>query len=117
MLEVSEIIYSILNGSTFLQDLDVKVQPIIANQETNYPMVNYAIAELAGTTKDGLFPYNISIRIYSTTYRQTLQIADAIYTAIEESEYSNGFKYNGTQEPQVDVFEQLYTQSNYQYKK
>lgn len=117
MQEVSEIIFGILNASSTLINLGVDVQPIISSQETKYPVVNYAIAEMAGTSKDGAFPYKISIRVYSETYDQTLQIVDAVYKAIDEAEQSNGFKYNGTQEPQPDVFEQYYTQSNYSYKK
>lgn len=117
MLEVSEIVYSILNASSTLTSLGVDVQPIISSQESDYPVVNYAVSELAGTSKDGAFPYRISVRIYAKTYAQTLQIVDAIYKAIDESEHSNGFMYNGTQEPQPDVLEQYYTQTNYSYKK
>ena len=115
MFEVSEIIFSILNNDTKLTNLGIEVQPIISDQESNYPLVNYTVSEDASLTKDKMYPYNIGIRVYATTYKQSLQIIDAVFEAFKNA--TQKFNYQGTQEPQVDVFNQVYTQSNYKFKK
>jgi len=114
MEQISETIFALLSANAVLISLNIDVQPIISDQKSEMPLVNYAISELAGITKDRAFPYSISIKVYSETYKQTLQIVDAVKTSFEAVGI---FKYNGTQEPQVDAYGQLYTESNYSLKK
>ena len=115
MLEVSEIIYSILNADATLTGLGIDVQPVISDQSSKIPLVNYAVSELAGITKDGGYPYRISIRIYAESYKQGLAVADAVKNAFEAA--TENFRYDGTQEPQPDVDGEFYIESNYQLKK
>lgn len=115
MFEVSEIIFSILNEDAALTALGVDVQPLISDEETPYPLVNYTVSELAGTSKDGAFPYVIAIQIYAKTYGEGLVIADAVKDAIATSTVPN-FSYNGTN-TQVNAFGEYYIESNYQFKK
>ena len=115
MFEASEIVFAILNGYQPLLDLGVEIQPIISDEETNYPFVNYVISESGKLTKDNGFTYSISIQIYSKKYNVSCKIADAIKDAFGAAEQY--FKYEGTNQPQANVFGEMYTESNYQFKK
>lgn len=115
MFEVSEIIYQILSADATLTGLQINVQPLISSEEDEYPLVNYSVSELAGETKDGLYPYNIAIQIYTNGYNEGLQIADAVKNAIGSSTVK-GFRYNGTT-TQVNAYGEYYIESNYQFKK
>lgn len=114
MLEVSTIIITVL--TTALENMGIDLQPIISDEKDNLPLVNYAISEDPQSTKDGAFPYNISFKIYTESYKQTLEIVDLIYTTIEASSVQ-GFKYLGTNEPQPDVYGEIYTETSYSFKK
>lgn len=114
MLEVSTIIITVLKAA--LEGMGIDLQPIISDEADNLPLVNYAISEQPRSTKDGALPYNISFKIYTESYNQTLEIVDLIYTTIGSSNV-DGFRYEGTQEPQPDVTGELYTETNYSFKK
>ena len=115
MFEVSEIIYTILNADATLTALNIEVQPVLSSQESTLPLVNYAVSEDASVTKDVMYPYNISIRVYAESYKQALIISDAVKTAFGNA--TQQFRYQGTNEPQIDIEEQVYTQSNYKFNK
>ncbi|MFD1292634.1 hypothetical protein ACFQ5N_02190 [Lutibacter holmesii] len=116
MFEISKIIYQLLNSVQLLSDKNIDPQPIISAQSDDYPLVNYAISEGTTYSKENQLQYTASVRIYTDDdYDEALQIADAILEAFKDSAIR--FKYNGTQEPQVDAYGQYYTESNYSFKK
>ena len=115
MFEASEIVFAILNGYQPLLDLGVEIQPIIADEKTDYPFVNYSISEAGKLTKDNAYPYSVSVQIYAEKYSISCKIADAIKDAFGAAEQY--FKYEGTNQPQANVFGEMYTESNYQFKK
>jgi len=113
MFEVSEIIYSILNGNTALMAIATKISPLIADQKTVLPFVNYAIAEEGSYSKENKYPYQITISCFANTYNQSLQLTDAVKAAFGASAY--GFKYEGSN-PNYSDEGVIYTTSNYQFK-
>jgi len=115
MFEASEIIFGILNTWQPLLDLGITIQPIISDDKTEYPFINYAISELPSYSKENKYPYNVSVRVYAEKYGDSLKIIDTIKDAFAAA--SQPFKYDGTIEPQADVYDQYYTESNYQFKK
>jgi hypothetical protein len=113
MFEVSEIIYSILNGNAALMAIAKKISPLVADQKTAMPFVNYAISESASYSKEGKFPYQITISCFAETYNQSLLLAEAVKTAFGASAYQ--FKYESSN-PNYSDEGLIYTTSNYQFK-
>jgi hypothetical protein len=113
MFEASKIIYSILNGNAALMALATKISPLVADQETVLPFVNYTISELGSYSKEGKFPYRVLIGCFAETYDQSLQLAEAVKTAFAASDYQ--FKYEGSN-PNYSDEGLINTVSNYQFK-
>ena len=113
MFEVSEIIYSILNGNAELMGLITKVSPLISSQKTAMPFINFMLAEEPTYSKENKYSYGLSINCFSEEYDNTLKIADAVKVALAEDQTMK-FKYSGsTPDVQNGI---IITTSNYSFK-
>lgn len=114
MYQISISIYDLLKTIPLLVSKNIDPQPIISDQDAEYPLVNYAISESTTYSKENKLEYVASIRVYAENYLETLKLVDAIKAGFGASTIQ--FKYNGTTEPQVDAYGQYYIESNYSFK-
>ena len=112
MFETSELIYNILNGNAALMALISKVSPLISNEKTVYPFVNFVLTEDGPFSKEGNYNYIVSINCFSEEYDTTLKVADAVKTAMASSTII--FNYTGSTPSVQDGI--IITTSNYKFK-
>lgn len=114
MKQVSEIIYSILANNTALMAKITKVCPLVASEKTKYPFVNYLLKENGYISKENVRKeYEIVIGCFAETYNESLEIADLVKLAFEQSEMY--FKYNGSSPDYSEGI--ISTQSKFNFKK
>lgn len=114
MFEVSEIIYSVLNGYAPLKALITKVSPIIAFQESDLNFVNYSIEKLSKYTKESTGNFRVTVNCWATKYDDTLKIADQVEAAIGAATQTFTFISSTPQFSDEGIY---FTQSIYEFKK
>ena len=85
-LEIGKYINNILSSNVDLQNLGVKVYPLIADNDAKFPFIVYKRAGLvSSSTKDGIYQDNVTVEIKIVTdkYSTGIQIANIVRDLIQ----------------------------------
>ena len=119
MITIGKGIYAILTGNTGVTSLvSTNIFPLITPEKVSLPCVIYERQSNSENTKDGLSGYDcqVYITIISTDYKNSIDIAEACNSALNEYSGSSGgvqflkIRLTGINETyQEDVFMQRMT--------
>ena len=85
-LEIGKYINNILSSNVDLQNLGVKVYPLIADNDAKFPFIVYRRTGLtSSSTKDGIYQdtVTIEIKIVTDKYSTGIQIANIVRNLIQ----------------------------------
>lgn len=118
LLAISQTVYTDLSSNASLKDLLSKdasgIRPLIAEFEDGEKFITYQVNYEGFSTKDRMANYNLIIRCFAPTYNASVQIADAVTTALEQS--TNYYEYISAK-PIFDEQNIIYTEQIFNLKK